>query len=162
MKIVTIVLILMIASVLSVSATSQTEISDFLLNYTLLEENDTMKVDADLIYATTKCEMTKNEMVKAARFARKFGRDTRGLNDSQKITYGIRLLANTATYETGKKRLSDVLNGTANCQGYSMMMHELMKIAGIECELEISKNHIWNIINGDKIDMTVLNKVFRR
>ena len=162
MKTFTITLILMIASVVSVSAVSQTEVSDFLLNYTLLEKGDTMKVEADMIYETTDCELTKIEQIQVKRFIGKFKRDTKNMTDLQKIAHAVKTISSTAEYEKGKRKLIDVLKGKTNCQGYAMMLHELMETANIENELVITKDHIYNIIDGEKMDMTLLYSIYRR
>jgi uncharacterized membrane protein YjjP (DUF1212 family) len=162
LRFITIALIVLLSSVIHSHGASQADIDNFLNNYALLEDKQEMKVEADWIYTTTDCELTKQEAVKVKRFIRKFKRDTVKMVNIQKVAYAIQLLSKTAEYETGKRKLIDVLNGKTNCQGYAMMLHELMNVVNIENELIITKNHIWNVVDGEKIDMTLLYSIYRR
>lgn len=110
--------------------------------------------------------MTYNERFKVNKFVKKWSFNNNYINDNEKIYKAIMDIINMAEYNENKYNPSDILNGSGNCQAYSLMFKKLMDYNRIECRIVINDNftHMYTqILQNNQwidIDLTSFKKLY--
>jgi len=108
-------------------------------------------------YRETKEQLNKvNEFVESSLKSLKLTKKS----DYSKVKAIHDFIIKRTTYDSSYSKYTayDAMNGSAVCQGYSLLFYKMATEAGIPCRYVTSSNHAWNIVKLDKkwyhIDLT--------